>query len=153
MGVHQLLLVREVFSRVRDVFGLSRTYKGVPSSIPDRQIMNPLSHPTPHREPKTIEEIIGPYQNLTSFLFDHHFWTFGQQNRGAIGTPSRSPSPERTSTQLTWRVSISIRSSRNSGVIPRPPDDGNRHAAGGSLTWSSGSRWASRRRQKSAVPK
>jgi len=76
-----VLLVRETFSRVRNAFGLSRTYKGVPSSIPDLQnsksFIPSYTHPTPNREPKTIDEIIDPYPNLTSFLFDHHFWTSG----------------------------------------------------------------------------
>jgi hypothetical protein len=78
---HIMLLVRELFSRVRNVFGLSRTYKGVPSSIPDlpntESFIPSYTHPTPSREPKTIEEIINPYPNLTSFLFDYHFWTSG----------------------------------------------------------------------------
>ena len=75
------LLVRETFSQVRNAFGLSRTYKGVPSSIPDlpnnESFIPSYTHPTPNREPKTIEEIIDPYPNLTSFLFDYHFWTSG----------------------------------------------------------------------------
>lgn len=76
-----MLLVRQRFSRVRNTFGLSRTYKGVPSSIPDlpnsESFIPSYIHPTPSQEPKTIEEIIDPYPNLTSFLFDHHFWTSG----------------------------------------------------------------------------
>jgi len=35
------------------------------------------NHPTPPQEPKPIDEIISPYPNLSSFLFDYHFWTSG----------------------------------------------------------------------------
>ena len=76
-----VLLVRESFRGIRNVFGLSRTYKGVPSSIPDQPnsstYIPPYEHPATPREPRTIEEIISPYPNLSSFLFDHHFWTSG----------------------------------------------------------------------------
>ncbi|KAF9642175.1 hypothetical protein BDM02DRAFT_3273565 [Thelephora ganbajun] len=75
-----MLLVRKLFSRV-NTFGLSRTYKGVPSSIPDlpnsESFILSYVHPVPSREPKTIEEIINPYPTLTSFLSDCHFWTSG----------------------------------------------------------------------------
>ena len=75
------LLVRPTYSQDRDVFGLSRSYKGVPSSIPDTPAASSYipgySHPNPHHKPRTIEEIVSPYPNLSSFLFDHHFWTTG----------------------------------------------------------------------------
>lgn len=73
------LLVRESFHGARNSFGLSRTYKGVPSSVPDQPNSNmyipSYNHPVPPQQPRTIEEIIFPYPNLSSFLFDHHFWT------------------------------------------------------------------------------
>ena len=73
------LLVRPIHSQSRDSFGLSRSYKGVPSSIPDDpgalSYIPGYSHPKPHKETRTIEEIVSPYPNLSSFLFDHHFWT------------------------------------------------------------------------------
>jgi len=73
------LLVRERFDGVRNAFGLSRTYKGVPSSIPDQpnssEYIPSYGHPATPREPRTMEEIISPYPNLSAFLFDHHFWT------------------------------------------------------------------------------
>ena len=73
------LLVRETFQGGRNSFGLSRTYKGIPSSIPDQPDPTayiPSYHPpTPPREERTIEDIIAPYPNLSSFLFDYHFWT------------------------------------------------------------------------------
>ena len=73
------LLVRPTYSQDRDAFGLSRSYKGVPSSIPDNpaalSYIPGYSHPKPHKESRTIEEIVSPYPNLSSFLFDHHFWT------------------------------------------------------------------------------
>ena len=76
-----MLLACQLFSQVRNTFGLLRTYKGVPTSIPNlpnsESFIPTYTHPTPYREPKTIEEIIDPYPNFTSFLFDHHFWTSG----------------------------------------------------------------------------
>lgn len=73
------LLVRETFRGARNLFGLSRTYKGTPSSIPDQPHSNTYipsyRHPTPPEDKRTIEEIISPYPNLSSFLFDYHFWT------------------------------------------------------------------------------
>jgi len=75
------LLVRPTYSQHRDAFGLSRSYKGVPSSIPDSpgalSYIPGYSHPKLHKEPRTIEAIVSPYPNLSSFLFDHHFWTTG----------------------------------------------------------------------------
>ena len=75
------LLVRPTYSHNRDAFGLSRSYKGVPSSIPDNpgalSYIPGYSHPKPHKEPCTVEEIVSPYPNLSSFLLDHHFWTTG----------------------------------------------------------------------------
>ena len=80
-GRRVFLLVRETFHGIRNAFGLSRTYKGVPSSIPDRPNSTAeipsYVHPSPRQEPRTIEEIISPYPNLSTFLFDHHFWTSG----------------------------------------------------------------------------
>lgn len=76
-----VLLVRETFRGARNSFGLSRTYKGVPSFIPDQPngatYIPSYRHPSPPQESKTIEEIISPYPNLSSFLFDYHFWTSG----------------------------------------------------------------------------
>ena len=51
----------------------------MPSSIPDNpgalSYIPGYSHPEPHRKTRSIEEIVSPYPNLSSFLFDHHFWT------------------------------------------------------------------------------
>ena len=73
------LLVRPIYSQPRDPFGLSRSYKGVPSSIPDNpgalSYILGYSHPKSHKETRSIEEIVSPYPNLSSFLLDHHFWT------------------------------------------------------------------------------
>ena len=75
------LLVREIFRGVRNAFGLSRTYKGTPSSIPDQPYASDYipsyARPTTPQEPRTIEDIISPYPNLSTFLFDYHFWTSG----------------------------------------------------------------------------
>jgi hypothetical protein len=74
-----VLLVREHFDGMQNSFGLSRTYKGTPSIIPDQPnsstYIPSYHHPIPPQEQRTIEEIISPYPNLSSFLFDHHFWT------------------------------------------------------------------------------
>lgn len=74
-----VLLVREHFHAERNSFGLSRTYKGTPSSIPDQPssaaYIPSYSHPPPSKETRPIEEIFAPYPNLSAFLFDHHFWT------------------------------------------------------------------------------
>lgn len=93
-----VLLVREAFHGARNSFGLSRTYKGTPSVIPDQPNPNvsipSYHHPTPPQDLRTVNEIILPYPNLSSFLFDHHFWT-------SSTTKSRR---DRDSTQelLTW---------------------------------------------------
>jgi hypothetical protein len=53
----------------------------VPSSVPDNpdalSYIPGYSHPKPRKEPRTIEEIVSPFPNLSSFLFNHHFWTTG----------------------------------------------------------------------------
>ena len=75
------LLVRQTYSQNHDAFGLSCSYKGVPSSVPDNPdaslYIPGYSHPVRHREPRTIKEIVSPYPNLSSFLFNHHFWMTG----------------------------------------------------------------------------
>ena len=73
------LLVRQSFHGTQNSFGLSQTYKGIPSSIPD-QLNSKTSipsyhHPVPPQEQRTVKEIISPYPNLSSFLFNRHFWT------------------------------------------------------------------------------
>jgi hypothetical protein len=51
----------------------------VPSSVPDQpnapSYIPGYVHPEPQKEPRAILDIISPYPNLSSFLFDHHFWT------------------------------------------------------------------------------
>ena len=93
-----VLLVRETFHGAQNSFGLSRIYKGTPSAIHD-QLHGSTSipsyiHPVPPQDLRTVEEIISPYPNLSSFLFDHHFWT---------SSPTKSRR-DRDSTQelLTW---------------------------------------------------
>jgi hypothetical protein len=75
------LIVTPTYSQNCDAFGLSRSYKGVPSAIPDNpsalSFIPGYSHPKPSREPRQIEEILSPYPNLSSFLLDHYFWTSG----------------------------------------------------------------------------
>ena len=92
------LLVRESFHRAQNTFGLSWTYKGVPLSIPDQPYSDSwipsYKHPETPQELRKIEEIIYPYPNLSSFIFDHHFWTSG---------PTKSwRDQESTQELLTW---------------------------------------------------
>jgi len=51
----------------------------MPSSIPDSpdalSYIPGYSHPKPLKKSQTIEAIVSPYPNLSSFLFDHNFWT------------------------------------------------------------------------------
>ena len=76
---HVRLLLRPSYTQERNAFGLSRSYKGTPSSVPDQpgalSYIPRYVHPKSRREPRTIQDIIFPYPNLSSFLLDHHFWT------------------------------------------------------------------------------
>ena len=73
------LLVREKVTSIKNKFGLLRAYKGLSSCIPDTTVNLESTYepaPPPPSPPKrTIKEIISPYPNLSSFLFDHQFWT------------------------------------------------------------------------------
>lgn len=120
------LLVRPTYSQSRDAFGLSRSYKGVPSSIPDNpealSYIPGYSHPERRREPRTIEEIVSPYPNLSSFLFDHHFWTTGtsksRNDRDAlqalVARPDFKPEDIRDTKFRQIEEELRGRSSRNS---------------------------------------
>jgi hypothetical protein len=63
----------------QNTFGLSHSYKGVPSLVPNQpsalSYIPGYIHPEPRKEPRPIQDIISPYPNLSSFLFDHNFWT------------------------------------------------------------------------------
>lgn len=78
---HVHLFVRPSYTQERNTFGLSRSYKGIPSSVPDQpgalSYIPGYVHPEQRRRPRAILDIISPYPNLSSFLFDHHFWTTG----------------------------------------------------------------------------
>jgi len=73
------LLVRETVASIKNKFGLSRVYKGLRSRVPDTTIdlesTYGLSSPPPPLPTRTVEDIISPYPNLSSFLLDHQFWT------------------------------------------------------------------------------
>ena len=62
----------------RNIFG-SRSYKGMPSSVPDKpgalSYIPGYIHSEPRKEPCPMQDIISPYPNLSYFLLDHHFWT------------------------------------------------------------------------------
>ena len=68
------------FRSVLDRFGLSRLYLIKPLSIPDSarvvfeegDSLTPT--PTSHKR-RRLKDILKPYPNLSSFLFDHQFWT------------------------------------------------------------------------------
>ena len=65
---------------VFDGFGLSRFYPTQPSTIPDstRVVFEegsaPMTTSTPPKR-RRLKDILKPYPNLSSFLFDHQFWT------------------------------------------------------------------------------
>ena len=68
---------------VLDRFGLSRFYPTKPSSVPGPRLIfeegtPSVPEPTPATEPpkrRRLKDILKPYPNLSSFLFDHQFWT------------------------------------------------------------------------------
>ena len=78
---HVRLLLRPTHTQERSRLGLARSYKGTPSSVPDqpnaRSYIPEYAHPKPHKVACMIKEIIAPYPNLSSFLFDHYFWVTG----------------------------------------------------------------------------
>ena len=82
------LLFHQSLRSVFDRFGLSRLYPIAPSTIPDPTrvtfedgtTLAPTSAPPKRRR---LRDIIKPYPNLSSFLFDHQFWT-------SSGSKSRS---------------------------------------------------------------
>ena len=65
---------------VIDGFGLLRFYPVKPLSIPDPTQVTfeegtaPTLTPTPPKR-RRLRDILKPYPNLSSFLFDHQFWT------------------------------------------------------------------------------
>ena len=71
---------RQPLRSVFDRFGLSRLYPAPPPSIPDpAQVVFEgetalLPTPAPPGRRK-LKDILKPYPNLSSFLFDHQFWT------------------------------------------------------------------------------
>lgn len=79
---------RSPLRSVIDRFGLSRLYPNRPLTIPDQTKITfeegtapaPTSAPPKRRR---LKDILKPYPNLTSFLFDHQFWT-------SSGSKSRS---------------------------------------------------------------
>ena len=73
---------------VLDRFGLSRLYPIAPSTIPDptrvafEEGTTLAPTPTPPKR-RRLRDIISPYPNLSTFLFDHQFWTSsGSKSRG-----------------------------------------------------------------------
>ena len=65
-----------------DRFGLSRLYPAKPSSIPDparvtfeEGLTSAPPPPPPPPKRRKLRDILKPYPNLSSFLFDHQFWT------------------------------------------------------------------------------
>ncbi|KDQ54663.1 hypothetical protein JAAARDRAFT_696959 [Jaapia argillacea MUCL 33604] len=72
--------VRTVANR----FGLSRLYRGRPTSVPDATLeansyrvpTSAIAGSTPQR---SIRQIITPYPNLNAWRYDHHFWMKGSK--------------------------------------------------------------------------
>lgn len=71
---------RQPLQSVFDKFGLSRFYPVAPSTLPDptnvvfEEGTIPMAISTPP-ERRRLKDILKPYPNLSSFLFDHQFWT------------------------------------------------------------------------------
>jgi hypothetical protein len=72
------LILCPSYTQQRNTFG-SRSYKGMPSSVPDRpgalSYIPGYIHSEPRKEPRPMQDIISPYPNLSYFLLDYHFWT------------------------------------------------------------------------------
>ncbi|TFK49657.1 hypothetical protein OE88DRAFT_1632605 [Heliocybe sulcata] len=63
-----------------DAFGLSRKYRYTPSRIPQEhnsvaQRFVPQAGSIAAKSSRSVEEIIHPYPNLSSWLYAHHYWT------------------------------------------------------------------------------
>ena len=103
----------------------------MPSSIPDNpdalSYIPEYSHPERHKEPRTIEEIVHPYPNLSSFLMDHYFWMAGpsksRNDRDAlqlmIARPDFNGSDIEDTKFRRIEEELRGRSSRNSGEQER----------------------------------
>jgi hypothetical protein len=73
-------LTHQPLRSILDKFGLSRFYPIKPSTIPDsvRVTFEEGTTPAPMATPpkrRGLRDILKPYPNLSSFLFDHQFWT------------------------------------------------------------------------------
>jgi hypothetical protein len=89
-----VLLLSEQIRTAANRFGLSRLYKRRPVQKPDPSInLDKVFTPTEAQQTATrpkraIHQIIAPYPNLSSFLFDHHHWLAGhkktQDNRDSL---------------------------------------------------------------------
>lgn len=77
-----ILHVREQFRTLANKFGWARLYKGRPPRVPDEEL-DVADHSTPTqatnaaKKKRTLADISSPYPNVSSFLFDHRFWTSG----------------------------------------------------------------------------
>ena len=78
---HVHLLLCLTHTQEHNGLGLACSYKGTTSSVPDQpnvqSYIPEYAHPKPHKVTRMIEEIIAPYPDLSSFLFDHYFWVTG----------------------------------------------------------------------------
>ena len=82
--------IRRLAKTVVNKFGLARTYHGRPSGIPKTQKLDFLAdglHPaqeTPPSSPpkkKSVKDIIHPYPNMSSFLFNRWHWNGNQKTK------------------------------------------------------------------------
>ncbi|KAH9931346.1 uncharacterized protein B0H18DRAFT_1116502 [Fomitopsis serialis] len=82
------LIVMEKFRTIANQFGLSRLYKGRPSTVPDAELdvtsCLPADKPSRHAKTRrTISEIIAPLPNLSAWRQYHHFWSYPMQTRAS----------------------------------------------------------------------
>ncbi|KAH7924391.1 hypothetical protein BV22DRAFT_1195981 [Leucogyrophana mollusca] len=76
------LIVVESFRTLANSFGLSRLYRGRPSSVPDmdvefEELVADNARVLPIDATKSVADIISPYPNLSSFLLNRWFWNGG----------------------------------------------------------------------------
>jgi len=82
--------IRRLVKMAMNKFGLTRVYHGHPSGTPKLQTsdfltddLQPLQQPTSSLPPnkRTVMEIIHPYPNISSFLFNRWHWDSGKKTK------------------------------------------------------------------------
>ena len=82
--------IRRLVKTAVNKFGLVRTYHGHPSGVPKSQKLDFLtdnlqptqdSPPNPPLKKKSVKDIIHPYPNISSFLFNRWHWDGGKKTK------------------------------------------------------------------------